>query len=144
MNNEYIKQYYKEHSLNKNKIPDSIIEYLNTQFINKFDIDIIDKLLCILNDTDDVPRCSICGKPCKRDGYTYHKSCGNSKCIYGLRKQSMIKKIWCCKSISIRKCQRKDKEKQTLNDMGQIILQNHRKYGIKLKQRIQRNMVLNM
>lgn len=55
-------------------------------------MDIIDKLLCILNDTNDVPRCHICGKPCKRDGYKYHKSCGNSKCIYGLKKQSMIKK----------------------------------------------------
>ena len=55
-------------------------------------MDIIDKLLCILNDTNDVPRCPICGKPCKRDGYKYHKSCGNSKCIYGLRKQSMLKK----------------------------------------------------
>ena len=92
MNNEYIKQYYKEHSLNKNKIPVNIIEYLNTQFIDKSDMDIIDKLLCILNDTNDVPRCPICGKPCKRDGYKYHKSCGNSKCIYGLKKQSMIKK----------------------------------------------------
>ena len=92
MNNEYIKQYYKEHSLNKNKIPVNIIEYLNTQFIDKSDMDIIDKLLCILNDTNDVPRCPICGKPCKRDGYKYHKSCGNSKCIYGLRKQSMLKK----------------------------------------------------
>lgn len=92
MNNEYIKQYYKEHSLNKNKIPVNIIEYLNTQFIDKSDMDIIDKLLCILNDTNDVPRCHICGKPCKRDGYKYHKSCGNSKCIYGLKKQSMIKK----------------------------------------------------
>ena len=92
MNNEYIKQYYKEHSLNKNKIPVNIIEYLNTQFIDKSDMDIIDKLLCILNDTNDVPRCPICEKPCKRDGYKYHKSCGNSKCIYGLRKQSMLKK----------------------------------------------------
>lgn len=92
MNNEYIKQYYKEHSLNKNKIPVNIIEYLNTQFIDKSGMDIIDKLLCILNDTNDVPRCPICGKPCKRDGYKYHKSCGNSKCIYGLKKQSMIKK----------------------------------------------------
>lgn len=92
MNNEYIKQYYKEHSLNKNKIPVNIIEYLNTQFIDKSDMDIIDKLLCILNDTNDVPRCPICGKPCKRDSYKYHKSCGNSKCIYGLKKQSMIKK----------------------------------------------------
>lgn len=92
MNNEYIKQYYKEHSLNKNKIPVNIIEYLNTQFIDKSDMDIIDKLLCILNDTNDVPRCPICGKPCKRDGYKYHKSCGNSKCIYGLKMQSMIKK----------------------------------------------------
>lgn len=92
MNNEYIKQYYKEHSLNKNKIPVNIIEYLNTQFIDKSDMDIIDKLLCILNDTNDVQRCPICGKPCKRDGYKYHKSCGNSKCIYGLRKQSMLKK----------------------------------------------------
>ena len=92
MNNEYIKQYYKEHSLNKNKIPVNIIEYLNTQFIDKSDMNIIDKLLCILNDTNDVPRCPICGKPCKRDGYKYHKSCGNSKCIYGLKKQSMIKK----------------------------------------------------
>ena len=92
MNNEYIKQYYKEHSLNKNRIPVNIIEYLNAQFIDKSDMDIIDKLLCILNDTNDVPRCPICGKPCKRDGYKYHKSCGNSKCIYGLRKQSMFKK----------------------------------------------------
>lgn len=92
MNNEYIKQYYKEHLLNKNKIPANIIEYLNTQFIDKSDMDIIDKLLCILNDANDVPRCPICGKPCKRDGYKYHKSCGNSKCIYGLRKQSMFKK----------------------------------------------------
>ena len=92
MNNEYIKQYYNGHSLNKNKIPVNIIEYLNTQFIDKSDMDIIDKLLCILNDTNDVPRCPICGKPCKRDGYKYHKSCGNSKCIYGLKKQSMIKK----------------------------------------------------
>lgn len=92
MNNEYIKQYYKEHSLNKNKIPVNIIEYLNTQFIDKSGMDIIDKLLCILNDTNDVPRCPICGKPCKRDGYKYHKSCGNSKCIYGLKMQSMIKK----------------------------------------------------
>ena len=92
MNNEYIKQYYKEHSLNKNRIPVNIIEYLNAQCIDKSDMDIIDKLLCILNDTNDVPRCPICGKPCKRDGYKYHKSCGNSKCIYGLRKQSMLKK----------------------------------------------------
>ena len=75
-----------------NNIPVNIIEYLNTQFIDKSDMDIIDKLLCILNDTNDVPRCPICGKPCKRDGYKYHKSCGNSKCIYGLKKQSMIKK----------------------------------------------------
>lgn len=93
MNSNYIKQYYKEHLLNKRKIPNDIIEYLNNKFIDKPYMDIIDKLLCVLNDRDDVPRCSVCGKPCKRiNNHSYRQTCGNSKCIYELKKKSMIKK----------------------------------------------------
>ena len=110
MNNEYIKQYYKEHSLNKNRIPVNIIEYLNTQFIDKSDMDIIDKLLCILNDTTDVPRCPICGNPCKREGHKYHKSCGNSKCIYEMKKQSMIKKYGVANPFQLESVKKKIKK----------------------------------
>lgn len=93
MDNNYIKQYYKEHLLRKKRIPNDIIEYLNNKFIDNPYMDIIDKLLCVLNDRGDVPRCTVCGKPCKRIGnHTYRQTCCNSKCIYELKKLSMFKK----------------------------------------------------